>query len=151
MNVHSLVQCVRMIHDKTDHILFKRPYLHSGTFAVPMISRPQATRFPTPGPWRDTLAADPPFTTFRASSCIYNLGSGGKPFVTRPDHDLLVPKAKQRYRCSWKKGATIGAMIDARAELFKLGGKAHFVKIESLGISSKVLREHNRIDSSRAA
>lgn len=104
------------------------------TFSLEM-SRTQWACLPPAGPWRDMLAADPPFAAFWYTRCFYELGSGRAPFVTHLDYQPGKPKGEQRYCREDSGGITLGMIADAVAGLFERSPRAKFVMVESVRLA----------------
>lgn len=96
------------------------------------ISAAQRKRLPPPGPWREMLASNPPFTDAFATRAFYELGSGRAPFVMHLDYNPTLAKSQQKYRLSSPEGITLGMIVDVVRELFGKHPNAKFVMIESI-------------------
>ncbi|KXT06675.1 hypothetical protein AC578_8578 [Pseudocercospora eumusae] len=96
------------------------------------ISKRQYDHLPKPGPWRNLLAASPPFTHFWSTRSFYELGSGRAPFVAHVDYDPQKQKHEQKYAKSRPGGVTLGDLVDAVCELFQKFEQTKFVMVESV-------------------
>lgn len=132
------------------------PQLWSYFFEV---SRSEFLRFPPAGPWRETLATEPPFRevwcTFMAQmtgvdEMLYKASRDAAVgyddddddddegiWTTRMEAEFRVrgyqqSKGKQKMRRYCEGGFTLGAMVDVVRELFERDEKAEWIVLESV-------------------